>query len=162
MNFRCDSTCQQNPMCEKANRSLALLPELYSRRIVGWSLKSDRTECLVLACLRTAIRKRQPAAGLIYHTERGGQYAGNSYRAVMRRSQMRDCMSRADNWYDNAFVESGIGAIRNELEMTVNKTIHDALKESSSYVRYYNVERKHSAIECRTPVKFEQLQRCSK
>jgi hypothetical protein len=71
-------------------------------------------------------------------------------------------MSRADNWYDNAFVESGIGAIRNELEMTVNKTIHDALKESSSYVRYYNVERKHSAIECRTPVKFEQLQRCSK
>ena len=141
---------------------LALLLDLYSRRIVGWSLKDDMTESLVLSCLRMAIKERQPAARLIHHTDRGGQYAGNEYRSVMKRSKMRDSMSRADNCYDNAFMESGIGTIKNELEMTEYKTIGDAAKEISPYVRYYNFERKHSAIEYLTPAQFEQLTQRSK
>ncbi len=75
---------------------------------------------------------------------------------------MRDGMSRADNCYDNAFMESGIGTIRNKLEMTEYKTMHDVLKEISPYVRYDNLELRHSAIEYLTPAKFEQLQRRSK
>lgn len=141
---------------------LALLLDLYSRRIVGWSLKDDMTESLVLSCLRMAIKDRQPAARLIHHTERGGQYAGNEYRSVMKRSKMRDSMSRADNCYDNAFMESGIGTFKNELEMIEYKTIRDAAKEISPYVRYYNFERKHSAIEYLTPAQFEQLTQRSK
>jgi transposase InsO family protein len=141
---------------------LALLLDLYSRRIVGWSLKDDMTESLVLSCLRMAIKERQPAARLIHHTDRGGQYAGNEYRSVMKRSKMRDSMSRADNCYDNAFMESGIGTIKNEVEMTEYKTIRDAAKEISPYVRYYNFERKHSAIEYLTPAQFEQLTQRSK
>jgi putative transposase len=127
--------------------------------------RQSREECgrsLVLSCLRMAIKERQPAAGLIHHTDRGDQYAGNEYRSVMKRSKMRDSMSRADNCYDNAFMESGIGTIKNELEMTEYKTIRDAAKEISPYVRYYNFERKHSAIEYLTPAQFEQLTQRSK
>jgi transposase InsO family protein len=141
---------------------LALLMDLYSRRIVGWSLRADMPEALVLAALRTAIKERQPAPNLIHHTDRGGQYAGNEYRAVMHRAQMRDSMSRADNCYDNAFMESGIGTIKNELEMTEYKSIREALKEIAEYIRYYNFERKHSAIEYLTPAQFEQLTQRSK
>jgi putative transposase len=141
---------------------MALLMDLYSRRIVGWSLKDDMTESLVLSCLRLAIKERQPAAGLIHHTDRGGQYAGNEYRSVMKRSRIRDSMSRADNCYDNAFMESAIGTIKTELEMTEYKTIREALKDVSPYLRYYNFERKHSAIEYLTPARFEQLTHRSK
>lgn len=141
---------------------LALLMDLYSRRIVGWSLKADMTESLVLATLRMAIKERQPTSGLIHHTDRGGQYAGSEYRSVLRRSQIRDSMSRADNCYDNAFMESGIGTIKNELEMTEYNTIREALKEIAEYIRYYNLQRKHSAIEYLTPAQFEQLTKRSK
>ena len=66
-------------------------------------------------------------------------------------------MSRADNCYDNAFMESAIGTIKTELEMTEFETIREALKDISPYLRYYNFERKHSAIEYLTPARFEQL-----
>ena len=116
----------------------------------------------MLSCLRMAIKERQQAAGLIHHTDRRGQYAGNEYRSVMKRSRIRDSMSRADKCYDNAFMESGIGTIKNELEMTEYKTIKEAAKEISPYVRYYNFERKHSAIDYLTPARFEQLTQRSK
>jgi putative transposase len=141
---------------------LALLLDLYSRRIVGRSLKSDMTESLVPSCLRMAIKERQPAVGLIHHSDRGGPYAGSEYRSVIKRSKIRDSMSQADNCYDNAFMESGIGAIKNELEMTEYNSIRVAVKEISPYVRYYNFERKHSAIEYLTPATFEQLTQRSK
>lgn len=67
-------------------------------------------------------------------------------------------MSRADNCYDNAL----IGTIKNELEMTKYNTIREALKEIAEYIRYYNFQRKHSAIEYLTPAQFEQLTRRSK
>ena len=136
--------------------------DFYSRRIVGWSLNADMTESLVLAPLRMAIKERQQVSGVIHCTDRGGQYAGNEYRSVLRRSQLRDSMTRADNCYDSAFMESGIGTIKNELEMTEYKTIREALKEIAEYIRCYNCERKHSAIEYLTPAQFEQLTQRSK
>lgn len=95
---------------------LASLMDLFSRRIVGWHLKDDMTESLVLAGLRSAIKERQPSEGLIHHTDRGGQYAGNDYRAVLRRAGIRQSMSRADNCYDNSFKESFFGTFKTELE----------------------------------------------
>ena len=136
---------------------LALLMDLTSRRIVGWSLKDNMTESLVLDALRNAIKERQPAVGLIHHTDRGGQYAGNEYRSIMQRSGMRESMSRADNCYDNAFMESHIGTVKNELEMTEYKCIEDALKEIAEFIRYYNFDRKHSGLGYVTPAQFEQL-----
>ena len=133
--------------------------DLFSRRIVGWHLKDDMTESLVLAALRLAIKERQPSEGLIHHTDRGGQYAGNDYRAVLRRAGIRQSMSRADNCYcyDNLFKESFFGTFKTELELTEYRDIQEALREAASYIRYYNLERKHSALEYLTPARFEQL-----
>jgi putative transposase len=98
---------------------LALLMDLYSRRIVGWELDEHMTEALVLVALREAIRWRQPSPGLIHHSDRGGQYAGGEYRQVLRRARMEQSMSRPDNCYDNAFLESCFGKLKTELPMEV-------------------------------------------
>lgn len=136
---------------------LATLMDLFSRRIVGWCLRENMTEALVLSALRSAIKERQPSKRLIHHTDRGGQYAGNEYRAVLKRAVIRQSMSRADNCYDNSFMESFFGTIKNELEMTEYETIRKAMREVAEYIRYYNVERKHSALDYLSPTQFEQI-----
>ncbi len=90
---------------------LAVVMDLFSRRVLGWSIAAHMTELLVLDALQRAIRARQPPPGLIHHSDRGGQYAGHDYRAVLRRATMRQSMSRAANCYDNAFMESCFGTI---------------------------------------------------
>lgn len=135
---------------------LAVLMDRFSRIIVGWKLGTDMTEQIVIASLRTAIRTRQPAAGLIHHSDRGGQYAGKQYRKMIKRAQMKQSMSRAGDCYDNAFMESCFGTIKTELEMTEYKNYNEALKDIRSYISYYNFERKHSSIGYQTPSQFEQ------
>lgn len=134
---------------------LAVLMDRYSRRIVGWQLGDDMTELLVLASLRMAIASRSPKKGLIHHTDRGGQYAGKSYRSVLRRASMKQSMSRADNCYDNAFMESCFGTLKNELEIDEYKNMRTATNELSEYISYYNAERKHSSLDYLTPNQFE-------
>ncbi len=134
---------------------LALLMDLYSRRIVGWELRDHLRESLVLAALREAIALRQPAAELIHHSDRGGQYAGNAYRRVLARAGMRQSMSRAENCYDNAFMESCFGTIKTELEMACYENGSIARTEIGGYLRYYNTRRRHSALDYRTPEEFE-------
>src|SRR5690606_20457633 len=97
---------------------LAMLMDRYSRSIVGWHLEETMTESLRLAALRRAIVARQPKAALIHHTDRGGQYAGKSYRALLRRAGFRQSMSRAENCYDNAFMESCFGTLKIEQGVT--------------------------------------------
>lgn len=84
---------------------LATLMDRYSRRIVGWHMSENMTGQLVVTALRMAIRERQPQAKMIHHSDRGGQYAGKTYRGILRRAQVRQSMSRAGNCYDNAFME---------------------------------------------------------
>ena len=134
---------------------LATLLDRCSRRIVGWQLARDMTEQLVLGALRQAIRARQPAAGLVHHTDRGGQYAGAAYRQVLRRAAMHQSMSRAANCYDNAFMESCFGTFKTELEMTEYDHHDAALKALKTYIAYYNLDRKHSALGYLTPAQFE-------
>jgi putative transposase len=136
---------------------LAVLMDRYSRRIVGWKLSDDMTEALVIAVLRRAIAERQPRARLVHHTDRGGQYAGTRYRDILRRAEMQQSMSRADNCYDNAFMESCFGTIKMELEMTEYEHMQTALKEIRSYVTYYNTQRKHSSLGYLTPAQFEAI-----
>lgn len=134
---------------------LALLMDLYSRRIIGWELRDHMKESLVLAALREAIALRQPPAELIHHSDRGGQYAGNAYRQVLGRAGMRQSMSRADSCYDNAFMESCFGTIKTELEMECYETAAIALAEMGAYIRYYNTRRRHSGLGYLTPEEFE-------
>lgn len=137
---------------------LSLLMDLYSRRIVGWQLLDHMRESLVLASLRLAIGARQPPAELIHHTDRGGQYAGKEYRCVLARAQMRQSMSRADNCYDNAFMESCFGTIKTELEQSCYESLAIARQEIGEYINYYNTLRRHSALEYLSPVMFERSQ----
>jgi transposase InsO family protein len=134
---------------------LALLMDLWSRRIVGWEYGSTMDEELVLGALRRAIRERQPPAGLIHHTDRGGQYAGKRYREVLRRAGMCQSMSAAESSYDNAFMESCFGTVKTELELVEYADGPEAVRELSEYIRYYNVERRHSSLGYVSPAEYE-------
>ncbi len=136
---------------------LALLMDRFSRALVGWRLGETMTDELTLGALRLAIGQRQPPPGLIHHTDRGGQYASVRYREVLRRSEMRQSMSRAANCYDNAFMESCFGTVKTELEMTEYQNYQAARREITEYLHYYLHQRKHSALGYLTPAQFELL-----
>jgi transposase InsO family protein len=142
---------------------LALLMDRFSRSIVGWAMQDHMRESLVIQALRAAIRLRQPLPGLIHHTDRGGQYAGTRYRQILARGRMLQSMSRPDNCYDNAFMESCFSTIKTELEMKPYSNASIAHKEVGTYIRYYNTERRHSSLDYMTPDEFERaMARCRK
>lgn len=134
---------------------LALEMDLFSRKLIGWELLEHMSEELVLAALRQGIRIRQPAAGLIHHSDRGGQYAGKQFRGVLRRAAMLQSMSRAADCYDNAFLESCFGTIKTELEIVEYQDSNDAHQEIAEYITYYNNDRRHSSLGYLTPTQFE-------
>jgi putative transposase len=143
------------PLKETAFAYLALMLDLCSRRVVGWNLAEQMSETLVVEALQHAIRTRQPPPGLVHHSDRGGQYASHAYRAVLRRAEIRQSMSRAANCYDNAFMESCFGTIKTELEMTEYPDSQHARRDIASYLAYYNYERRHSSLNYLTPTAFE-------
>jgi len=143
------------PLSEGSFAYLALIMDRCSRKIIGWELAESMAEDLTLSALHSAIRQRQPTADLIHHSDRGGQYAGTNYRAVLRRAHIRQSMSRAGNCYDNAFMESCFGTIKTELEMTDYETIAAARREIATYIAYYNNSRRHSSLDYLTPTQFE-------
>ncbi len=143
------------PLREGKFAYMSLLMDLFSRVIVVWDVKNRMQEGLVLSCLNSAVKSREPGPGLIHHSDRGGQYAGRAYRRLLTRWKINQSMSRADNCYDNAFMESCIGTIKRELAMDVYEDMRTARKEIATYVRYYNRIRLHSSLDYRTPAEFE-------
>jgi transposase InsO family protein len=143
------------PIVRSGFAYMATLMDRFSRRIVGWSLKMDMTEELVSETLRQAIGNRQPPEGLVHHTDRGGQYASKKYRGIIERSSMQQSMSRAGDCYDNAFMESCFGTIKNELQMTEYENYREALKELTEFIDYYNTSRLHSSLGYLSPSRFE-------
>lgn len=137
---------------------LAILMDLFSRKIVGWSLDVNMEATLVIKTLKQAIADRQPSPGLIHHTDRGGQYAAQEYRQILDRSGMQQSMSRAGDCYDNAFMESCFGTIKTELEVTTYQSLEEAQQEIREYINYYNTHRRHSSIDYQTPTHFEAMQ----
>ena len=134
---------------------LAMLMDLFSRKIIGWALDRNMREPLTIAALSMAIRSRQPEPKLIHHTDRGGQYAGTKYRKILSRAQIQQSMSRAGDCYDNAFMESCFGTIKTELEMTNYESFQVAHREIRDYINYYNAVRRHSSLDYKSPDNFE-------
>ena len=133
----------------------ALLVDLFSRKIVSWSYRVLMNEDLVIEAIQQAIRQRRPPEGLIHHSDRGGQYASRRYRAILRRAQMQQSMSGANNCYDNAFMESCFGTMKTELQLEDYASDAEAKRELGAYVDYYNTRRLHSSIGYMTPTEKE-------
>lgn len=94
---------------------LAVILDLYSRRVVGWAMGNERNQALGIRALQMAVEQRQPAAGLLHHSDQGSAYAGVHYRLQLERIGAAISMSRKGNCHDNAVVESFFGNLKNEL-----------------------------------------------
>jgi putative transposase len=138
---------------------LAVVLDAYSRRVVGWALGRTLQAELALTALRMAVAERQPAAGLVHHSDRGVQYACGAYTALLAEHGIRGSMSRVGNPYDNAFAESFIKTLKYE---EVYRNEYADLAEATAAIgefidQVYNRQRLHSALSYRPPVEFEQV-----
>jgi putative transposase len=136
---------------------LAVILDLCSRKVVGWSLAERMTAALVCNALDAAVRLRHPKPGLIFHSDRGSQYASHAFRRRLWRHQMRQSMSRKGDCWDNAVAESFFATFKKEL-------VRDAVFDTRSQVRgevfeyievFYNRQRAHSLLGYATPNAFE-------
>jgi putative transposase len=137
---------------------LAVIIDLCSRRVVGWSLKDHMRSDLVLDALHQAIQTR-PASHTIFHSDRGSQYGSALFRNALAKAGLRQSMSARANPYDNAWTESFIGTLKHEmLQGGCFEDANDARTEIFQYIEgYYNTHRKHSALGYKTPSQFEAL-----
>ena len=138
---------------------LAVVVDLYSRKIVGWSLaKTMKTE-LVCRALKQALQTRRPETGLIFHSDRGSQYGSRRFRRLLKAAGIRQSMSARANPYDNAWTESFIGTLKLENAPACNYTDdRQARTHLFEYIEgYYNTRRKHSALDYRTPAQYERV-----
>ena len=139
---------------------LATVMDLYSRRIVGWSMADHMRTELCLDALRMAIKQRTNVKGLVHHSDRGVQYASDDYRAALKARGIECSMSRRATCWDNAVAESFFGTLKNELiyrrPWLDRETVRDAISE---YIEvFYNRIRRHSTIGNISPAKFEEME----
>jgi len=139
---------------------VAAIMDLFSRRIVGWAMETTMHRSLVLKALDMAVTDRRPSAGLIYHSDRGSQYASEDHRTALTTHGMIASMSRRGCCYDNAAAESFWHTLKNELiYRTSFQTRDQARTEIFDYIEvFYNRTRRHTSIGNLSPVDFE-LQR---
>jgi transposase InsO family protein len=146
------------PLQEGGFIYLATWQDLFSRMIVGWQIEETLEEKLVTEALKKVIHRRKPLAGLIVHSDRGGQYASNGLRRMLSSRGYLQSMSRAGETYDNAYAESLFSRYKAELlEGGAFADVEEARVESFDYIEnYYNRVRRHSALGYVSPVEYEQ------
>jgi len=138
---------------------LAAVLDLYSRRIVGWSMQPTLNRKLVLSALDMALKLRNPPAGLVHHSDRGSQYASRDYQAMLATYELLPSMSRRGNCYDNAPMESFFATLKMEcIKGGVYSSRLEARAELFEYIEmFYNRQRIHSQLGYMSPVAYEQL-----
>jgi putative transposase len=136
---------------------LAVVLDLYSRRVIGWSMSAKIDAALVLNALRTAVAARRPGPGLIVHTDRGSQYACREYRAFVIANQIVPSMSRKGNCWDNAVAESFFSSLKTELKPERLWSTHSEARSAIfEYIEtWYNRTRRHSTNQYLSPIDFE-------
>ncbi len=137
--------------------------DLYSRRVVGWSMGERITGQLTRDALSQAIRRRCPGSGLLHHSDRGRQYASGKYRELLSVHGMISSMSRKGNCYDNAVMESFFGTLKTELIYFERfATRREAKAKIFEYVEmFYNRQRRHSSLGYKSPAEFEETKKVS-
>lgn len=136
---------------------LAVVIDLCTRRVVGWSLAPHMRAGLVSDALQQALETRRPGLGLIFHSDRGSQYGSRQYRALLARAGAVQSMSARANPYHNAWTESFIGTLKAEmLQGGSFADERDARLEIFDFIEsYYNNHRKHSSLGYRAPAQFD-------
>jgi putative transposase len=147
---------------KKGNLYLAVFMDVYSRRIVGWSMDKRMKEDLVIQAFLQAYGRERPKEGLIVHTDQGSQYTSSNFRAVLKAHGSVHSNSRKGNPYDNAMMESFYRTLKRELVQGANfDTPEQAQKEIFQYIElYYNNKRMHSALGYLSPAQFERQHIC--
>lgn len=138
---------------------LAVVMDLYSRRIIGWHISDRMKRDLALEALQMAITLRKPTTGLVHHSDRGSQYTSNEYQMLLKQNDIQSSMSGKGNCYDNAAVESFFKTLKAELVWRINfKTREQATRIINDYImNFYNRKRRHSTLGNISPIMYEQL-----
>ncbi len=136
---------------------LAVVMDLFSRRIVGWSMQETLARSLVIDALAMALTARRPGSGLVHHSDRGSQYASGDYQRLLEQAGCTCSMSRKGNCWDNAPVESFFSTLKMELVHDRRyRTQEEARSEIFEFIEiWYNRERLHSSLDYMSPVDYE-------
>jgi putative transposase len=136
---------------------LAVVIDLFSRKVVGWSMRPDMHRSLVIDALEMAVFQRRPPKGqMIFHSDRGSQYASDDFRAVLDQHGVMASMSRKGNCWDNAVTETLFGSLKVErLHGERFAAIRQAKDETLAWLLWYNRQRMHSTLNYLSPVEFE-------
>ena len=138
---------------------LAVILDLISRRVVGWATSENVDRHLALAALDMALALRRPASGLVHHSDRGSTYAASDYRKALQARGLECSMSRKGDCWDNAVAESFFATLKREMENSDDLESRAAATLSvREYIEgFYNTQRRHSAIDYKSPIEFELL-----
>jgi len=138
---------------------LAVIIDLFSRSVIGWSLGNRITKQLVINALRMSVWRRRPTPGLIFHTDRGSQYCSNAFQKELEKYGMLSCMSRRGDCWDNSVAESFFATLKIERVFdSVYSTREEARRDIVDYIEmFYNSNRRHSYLGYLSPMDFEKL-----
>lgn len=135
---------------------LAIVMDLYSRRIIGYAMSKRMKTSLVLDAMKMAVRQRMPSAGLVFHSDRGSQYTAKEFRRYLKTVGITVSMSGKGACWDNAVVERFFGSLKHEwLSNITYLTRKNMISDVEQYMRYYNYIRLHTRNGNMSPVKFE-------
>lgn len=136
----------------------AVILDLYSRKVVGWSFSSKRNAELTKSALRMALSRNRPQPGCVFHSDQGIEYAAHEYRDMVEGAGLIRSMSRKGNPLDNAFAESFFHTMKAELvHHRIFDNVIDAVAHIVEYIEFYNRERLHSALDFQSPLGYEKL-----
>lgn len=136
---------------------LAVVLDLFSRKVVGWSMNSNMEKDLVMKALQMALQARKPEEGLLHHSDRGSQYACKDYQKLLTANKMHCSMSRKGNCYDNAVMESFFATLKQELVYHRQyQNQNEAKQDIFEYIEiWYNRKRRHSTLGYQSPEQYE-------
>jgi len=142
-------------------RYCAVVMDRYSRRIIGWALSKRRDVALTIKAFNRAVRARRPEPGLIFHSDRGIEYASFVFRKRLTQLGVIQSMNRPQSMNDNAFMESFFHSLKSDIYHGIPLETESQLKQRlKNYFPFYNQQRLHSSLKYQTPIQYETFAVC--